>query len=201
LLEQDQAVAGSDGHFMWHLSTSRAEADRPRALQLLIRAALGAARTCERFAQSEHAGLMLEAAGYIARQSNPPATVRSLSVLFGYYIHKLAELWPRGDPQEVQGSCLSSMDSENPRKLDHKLSAEHLSTFIHPATLNREYLFWSARLVTLSYKQELTSPLLERELCQLGETFRAFLTSVRSLSDNCQGRSKRCEWTSSATYG
>jgi hypothetical protein len=193
LLKQDQAVAEGDGHFMWHISTSREEANRPRALQLLIRAALGAARTCENTAQSEHASLMLEAAGHFAKQSNPPATVRSLFVVFGYYIHKLAELWPRGNPQEVQGSCLSSRDSENPQKLDHKVSAQHLSIFIHPAILNREYLFWSARLVTLSYKQELTSPLLERELCQLRETFRAFLTSVRSLSDNCQGMSRRCD--------
>ncbi|KIW69655.1 hypothetical protein PV04_05519 [Phialophora macrospora] len=188
LLKHGQPVAKGVGHFMCHMSTSRADTDRPRALQLLIRAALGAARSCQTGAQSEHARLMLEAAGHLARQSSYPPAISSLLVLFGYYTHKLAELWPRGDSQAAHGSCLDSTDLEYSRKQCHAVSAQQFSFFIHPAILNREYLFWSTRLVTLPNEQEHTAPLLERELFQLGETIQTFLTSGTSPWDNCQER-------------
>jgi hypothetical protein len=129
--------------------TSEVIAGTPTVLQLLNRAAIGAARSCTTAAHSKLARVMLDAAHSILRQSKNPSRVRVLLILFDIYRNTLMEVW--NSPPDASPADRFTMKpvSAKSSRLDQEFCLDDLHHYIHPTILNREYLLLSAHLLNL----------------------------------------------------
>ena len=138
--------------------TSKIISGTPPILQLLVKAAIGAARSCTTSADSRLATTMLDAALFIVKRTKFPKRVRTLAILFEVYKRTLAEVWHDAHLPMSSGSCNNMQASARPFPSDEEYSLNDLPWFIHPSILHREYFFLSTYLLQHGHETSLSLP-------------------------------------------
>lgn len=151
-----EPLAENDGQNIRDRKTSRVIAGTTPVLQLLVRAAVGVARSCTTSDKSELARIMLDAALSVVRQTKYATRVRALAILFDLYKNTLLEVWPG------QNNPTPSPSTPKSARLEQEYSLDDLHWFVHPAIINREFLFLSTYLLELLHKRKTYSILPAR---------------------------------------
>ena len=134
--------------------TSKVIVGSPPVLQLLIRTAIGAARSCTTAVHGKLARVMIDAAHSVLRHTKYPNRNKALLILFDIYRTTMVDLWSDQSNPTPQDQYGTSPIPPKSSRLNQEYSLDDLLLHVHPAIINREYLVLSTHLLNLARFQK-----------------------------------------------